>query len=579
MRTTSIDTEFGWVGGDECESAFVPVLFSAMCVETGERWSFWGRDPGLAQFLSEHSDDLFVSHNMIAEAKYLLRLGIAPPRRWFDTLLAWRYVSNAEVVPRFGLLDALVKLGIPYAFREEKEQLAKRIGNLQFDPSSPDERRRIRKYCLEDCVAAAGIYRQLVTKVPPCWMSHATEFCLALARMELRGIGIDMATYYDILERRVEIVERVTEDVNATHKVFTGGTLSRKRFFNWCARNGIGWPQSLSPRTGKKLLSLEGRVLERMCVRHPFIQQVYEANRTARRLLKRSMVVDGRTGRHYFGNIPFAMATGRTSFLGFLLSGPKWTRLLAVPRSPDHVLVSVDLVAEEILIAAWLSGDSAMLAGYVSGDPHMALAIAAGAAPPGATKDTHPAIRKKYKVVNHAANYGQSAYGMAESTGMHFQEARALVAQHRRVFADYYRWSDRYTTKGFRLGRCETAKGWPRKVARTDNPRSVANYPVQGSGSDLMRVATIALSAYGLQLLATNHDGFLLECIRNELPRLREAVDAALSMAVNQVLPGAPMRWTTDVFENRYRDPDGEEVWGRVQGILRSSSRALVSAS
>jgi hypothetical protein len=261
-------------------------------------------------------------------------------------------------------------------------------------------------------------------------MIHLSAFCLELARMELRGITFDMRRYNALLEKRAEVIDLVTREVNATCPVFIGGQLSRKGFLGWCAANDIGWPPSRSDATGKKTLSLDKRTFERMKDRHPFVGQVHEANKTCKQLNDRTLIVDQGRGKHYFTDLPLGQATGRTSFIGFLFQAPKWMRWLAVPSSPEHHLISVDYTAQEILIAAYLSGDTGMAAGYVSGDPHMAFAIAAGAAPLGATKATHGGIRAKYKIVNLATNYGQSAYGMAQSTGMHYQEAKALLAQH-----------------------------------------------------------------------------------------------------------------------------------------------------
>jgi hypothetical protein len=582
VTTWSIDAEWGWVGAQECESGFTPAVFCALGLEPGEwRYAFWGRDPDLGRWVAEHAGDLFISHNLISEAKYLLRLGITPPHRWWDSMLAWRFISNAEVVPRYGLTKALVKNGLPYAYDDDdKKRLQKWIGELRFDPSSPEDRRTIRDYCLEDCAGAARLYRHLVGKVPACWMKYVTEFCLESARMGLRGIPVDMGRHEALLERKDEIVREVTGEVNATCPVFVNGQLSRRCFLAWCARNGVGWPTSVSKDTGRKGFSLDKRTFERMKDRHPFIKAVHEANKTAKQLNDRALAVDAATGRHFFGEIPLGTKTGRTSFKGFLLSAPKWMRFLMVPRSPEHVLVGVDFEAEEILLAAALSHDTAMLAGYESRDPHMSFAIRAGAAPEGATKDTHRAVRKKYKVVNLAVNYGQTAYGLAQSTGMHYQEARRLLAQHRRVYGAYASWSDAYTTRAFRLGKCETIRGWPRKVTRADNPRSVANHPIQGSGGDLMRLAVVYLSRCGLPLLATNHDGFLFECLRSDLPRLREAVNAALRLAVNQLFPGLPMRWSFEVFEDRYREDDEgvESVWQLVNGILTGRKGVLVEA-
>jgi DNA polymerase I-like protein with 3'-5' exonuclease and polymerase domains len=574
MRTWSIDTEYGWRGGEECESAFVPVVFCAVEVQTGERRAFWGRDSRLSRFVRDCDGDLFVSHNLIAEAKYLLRLGITPPAHWFDTMLAWRYVTNAEQVPPFGLQAALVKAGVPYAHDdEEKHRLQLWVARLDFDAGSPDDLRTIRDYCFDDCEGAAQLYRQLKHCIPDVWMAYVTQFCLDLARMELRGIALDMRRYSALLERKAEVVERVTERVNAMYPVFRQGQLIRRRFFSWCAANGIGWPSCTSPRSGKKTLSLDKKNFERMKARHPFIEAVHEANKTSKQLNDRTMTVDHARGRHYFGNIPFGTATGRTSFKGFLFSAPKWMRWLAVPSSPEHRLVSVDFEAEEILIAAHLSRDANMVDGYVSGDPHMAFAITAGAAPVGATKATHGNIRKRYKAVNLGVNYGQTAYGIADSTGMHFDEARALLAQHRRAFPDFWAWTDRYTTRAYSEGVCYTAASWPRKVTRRDNHRSVANFAVQGTGADLMRLATVYLSRQGLQLLATIHDGFLLECHHDQLPQLREAVDAALTQATQQLLPGIPMRWTVDVYADCYQDADGEGLWRFVDQLLTEPTR------
>src|SRR5262249_19861752 len=146
--------------------------------------------------------------------------------------------------------------------------------------------------------------------------------------------------------------------------------------------------------------------------------------------------------------------------------------------------------------------------------------------------------------------------------------AKVMLAQHKRAYPAFWDWCNRYIIRAIRQGRCHTAADWPRKVTRHDNARSIQNYPVQGTGGHLMPPATGYLSRHGLQLLATNHDGFLLECQRDELPRLLEAVDAALQQAVQQVLPGAPMRWATTVHADRYQDEAGRGVWELVKGFL-----------
>ena len=579
-RVFAVDSESGWAGGVEVPSAFTPVVFCAIDIVTGERHAFFGRDAVLRRWIQDHDGDLFLAHNLMAEAKYLLQLGVEPPTRWFDTMFAYRYVTNKEKNGKYGLEYALADLGLPYGFSaDEKGDLQEKIGNLKFHSSDPVELRRIRDYCFEDALGSGRIYRKLTHLVPTQWMNYVTAFALELAQSELRGVGIDMTAYGQLLERREEVVEVVTRRVNAIEPVFDGDHFNKGQFFSWCVRHGIGWPMSRSPRTGKWFLSLEDEIFDKMKGRHPFIDLAHEARKTITQLNRRALAVDGRTGRHYFGNIPLAQATGRTSLKNCLLLGPKWMRHLVVPPSSDHVIVIVDFDAEEICIAAYLSNDRNMLTGYTAGDPHMAFAILAGAAPVGAVKKTHSAVRSLYKSANLAVNYGQGPYGLSQKTGMTLSSAKRLLAQHKRVYAEFWQWVEAYKLDAFRQGVCRTALGWPRKVSRQDNPRSVGNFAVQGGGSDLMRLAVYYLSRAGLRLLATIHDGFILECHRDEVPAATEAINAALRQAVNQVFPGAPMTWTNppEVYKERYEDDDGKPLWNLVKGVLRPSGKAFCS--
>jgi hypothetical protein len=408
-------------------------------------------------------------------------------------------------------------------------------------------------------------------------MTLVAEFCLHLARMELRGIAVDMSTWFALAENRQAVIDHFTAEVNAQYPVFVGSTLSRERFFGWCAANGIGWPLTYDPSTHRKRLSLDQKIMDNMRSRHPFIDDVANARNTVCQLTNRTLAVDETLGRHFFGEIPFGASTGRTSFKGFLLSAPKWMRSLVVPTSPDHTLLSVDYSAQEFLIGGWLAHDDAMIAAYASGDPHMGLAIRAGAAPPGATKDTHDAVRKVYKVINLATGYGQTEYGIAEKTGMFRAQALALLEQRHKAFPAYTAWTDSYVVRAFKDGECWTAQRWRRRVTRGDKRRSVANFPVQGTGADLMRLTVIHLSEAGLRLLATNHDSFLIECTRGQVAPTRRVIDECLRAAVEEVLPGAgdAMRWTVDEFSERYQDsdPDSLRRWQEVQDVLGRKDR------
>jgi hypothetical protein len=323
-RTFSADAEFAFRGGDGCPSGFVPVLFVAQDLDSGHRWSFWGRCPQLAQFIDGHRADLFVSHNAVAEMLYLLRLGIAPPR-WWCTMAAWRYVSNAETVVPFGLEEVLAAVGISHCYAGEKHSLQKWIGELRFDPGNPEDLRLIEAYCREDVRTTGLLYQRLAKRVPPAWASFITQYALAQARMEARGLPIDTRTYAALMERKAEVAAQVTADVNVTCPVFIDGQLSRTLFFRWCAGRGISWPLTYDRETGRRRLALDKRSFSAMADRDSFVRRVYEARKTLVQLNARDLAVDG--GRHYPGTVILGQATGRTSPTRSILQGPKWYRI------------------------------------------------------------------------------------------------------------------------------------------------------------------------------------------------------------------------------------------------------------
>jgi DNA polymerase I len=303
--------------------------------------------------------------------------------------------------------------------------------------------------------------------------------------------------------------------------------------------------------------------------RHPFIARVREVRKTLKQFEGRSLVVDPELRSHYYGTSVFRSVTGRNQPTNFVFGGPKWMRYLIVPESPDHVLVYADFVAQEIGIAAALSGDPAMRAVYEACDCHMEFAVRAGAAPAGATKRSHPEIRKRYKTVNLGSLYGQTAHGIATRLGVRYRDAEAIVADHQALFRDFWRWSGRIVQAAYDLGNIRTPCGWRSRVPPGSNERTWMNWPMQAAGGDIMRLTITYLDRQNVRVLAPVHDGFLLSCRREQVSDLRAALDFACGTAADQVLPGFPLRWDVAVYENgRFEDEDGLPLWQTLQTIV-----------
>ncbi|MBE7464259.1 MAG: hypothetical protein HS116_12340 [Planctomycetes bacterium] len=569
------DCEWGFRNGrPDHESEWVPLVFCLVGLRSGTRYSFWGADPRLKQFVLDHADDLFVSHNNVAEMKYLLRLGIPLPAHWFDTFVAERWRTNAPGNLEAGLSVALHRRGLPNLAPAAKTELQQRILHLRFDPESPEDRREITAYCFSDCDGAAALYTRLADVVRPETMAWWTEFLKAVARMEIRGIPIDLDAYGALRARFPEIREAVCADANQTWPVFVGRSFQRKQFLAWLRHSSIAWPVTESKTTGRRTLSFNRKMFSEMTHRHPFIAEVKEVKALLAQFGRRSLVVDPVTRRHYYQTHTFRSITGRNQPKKFIFSCPKWLRFTIVSESPDHVLVYVDYVAQEIGIAAALSGDTAMREIYCASDCHMAAAIRAGAAPAGATKKTHPEARKRFKAVNLGTLYGQTAIGIAQRLGICHAEAEALLTAHRRMFPIYWSWSERMVQGAFDRGEIRTPCGWRSIVPPFSNERTWMNWPMQAAGGDIMRLTLVYLDRQNVRIMAPVHDGFLLSCHRDKLADLRAAVNYACQQAVEHVLPGFPLRWEFSEYGDRFDDEDGANMWSRLQTAMREPSHA-----
>ena len=321
MAIWAIDTEFGYQNGRlDCESAWRPICLCGVDLHSGEQVTFWGEDPNLRSWFQAHTADRFIAHYAVAEMKYLIRLGVPLPARWFDSYVGWRRFSNQPGLPAAGLPAALHQAGLPHVGYADKQDLRSRLARLEFDPIA--EQQLIRDYCLGDCLDCATLYRYLcidhsqvdlrdheehrylVTKIDPAVMAHWCEYLKAISRMELRGIPIDVRTARLILRHREAIRSALVAKVNRIWPVYDrNGTFRRKSFWAWCYRQGIAWPTTRSKTTGRPYRALDDDTLEDMEVRHPFIGTVRQVRKTLMTLGKRAIKVDGRVGRHYFTTI------------------------------------------------------------------------------------------------------------------------------------------------------------------------------------------------------------------------------------------------------------------------------------
>jgi DNA polymerase-1 len=119
-----------------------------------------------------------------------------------------------------------------------------------------------------------------------------------------------------------------------------------------------------------------------------------------------------------------------------------------------------------------------------------------------------------------------------------------------------------------------TVFGWRRRVGSDPNPRSLMNFPMQGNGAEMMRIAAIAATEGGIKICAPVHDAFLIEAPMDRLDQ-DIATMRDLSKAGCAVTGGLNIRTDAEVirFPNRYMDERGASMWEKVTGLLQETSR------
>ena len=268
---------------------------------------------------------------------------------------------------------------------------------------------------------------------------------------------------------------------------------------------------------------------------------------------------------------PFRSRTGRNqpSNNSFIFGPSVWLRSLIHPK-PGYGIAYIDWSQQEFGIAAALSGDSKMIEAYTSGDPYLEFAKQTGVVPKDATKKSHETVRNQYKACVLAVQYGMAEQSLAAKIGQPVIVARQLLRRHHETYPKFWSWSDAVVDQAMLFGSLPTTFGWTIHVGADANPRILRNFPMQGNGAEMLRLACIFAIERGVSICATIHDALLIEAPLCELDAKIEVAQAAMSDASAVVLNGFRLRSEADPirYPNRYGDKRGIEMWNRVWGLI-----------
>jgi DNA polymerase I len=508
---------------------------------------------------------LFVAYYASADLGCHLALGWPLPARVLDLYAEFSRRTSGLAVPNGRrLLGALSYHGLDALAAVEKREmqgLAMRGG-----PFTPSERAALLDYCQSDVDALAGLLPAMAPEIDLPRALLRGRYMAAAARMEWNGVPIDTATLARLRANWDHIQDRLIARIDAGYGVFEGRSFRADRFGAYLARAGIPWPTLPSGQ-----LALDDDTFREMARTYPAqIAPLREVRDSLSKLRLNNLAV-GPDGRNRVLLSAFASKTGRNqpSNSSFIFGPSAWLRGLIKP-GPGRAVAYLDWEQQEFGIAAALSGDTAMMEAYRSGDPYLAFAKQAGAVPPEATKDTHGPQRELFKACVLAVQYGMGEVSLAQRIGKPVAYARQLLALHRQTYPTYWAWSEAAVNRAMLHGRLHTAFGWQVHVGPDANPRSLANFPMQANGAEMLRLASSEATEGGVQVCAPVHDALLVEGPADQIEEVVGQTQAAMRKASEVVLAGFPLRTEAKVvaYPGRYMDKRGRVMWDTVQDLL-----------
>jgi hypothetical protein len=93
---------------------------------------------------------------------------------------------------------------------------------------------------------------------------------------------------------------------------------------------------------------------------------------------------------------------------------------------------------------------------------------------------------------------------------------------------------------------------------------------MQGTGSDMMRIACILATERGHKVCAVVHDALVIEADAEAIDAEAKAVQGVMEEASELTLPGFPLRTEAKIvkYPDRYADKRGREMWNTVMRVL-----------
>jgi DNA polymerase-1 len=527
------------------------------------------------------ADALFVGYGLAAEFGTHLALSWGEPACALDLLVEYRHYQNDGSVESGDREKGFYSLAgaLRYFCEDEldvarKETMRDRI--LDGPPFSVQERRDITDYCEGDVNPA--LPRLMAHLVPTIRsLPHAmlrAKFQWVMAKVERRGIPLDLPLLTRIRRRWTHIRTDLVRELDrfGIYEIKDGAAHWRKaRFAEFIEHNRMPWP-----RLESGALDEADETFREMEGRYPFIGPLRELRYSLSKLRLNDLKI-GCDGRNRTPLWAFGTKTARNapSASAYVFGPAKWIRLNVAPP-PGQALIHRDYCQQEVRIAAVLSGDTELLAACESGDVYLGIARQLGFLADSMSAAETEAVRTLFKTVVLGIQYGLGARSLAVRTGLSLYEAAEILARLRARFRGFEAFGQRVLDHAGLELELRTPFGWVMQCPPGTNPRTIRNFPMQSTGSEILHAACIMAERRSIPIIAPVHDAIMVETAAGDAEEVSAALDRVMRDASAVVLRGYELPTDDQVVRpgEHYRDKRGIEMWNTVTRLVAKLEQA-----
>lgn len=389
-----------------------------------------------------------------------------------------------------------------------------------------------------------------------------------LKDMELTGIKLDSDALREMSKAMAEQLHALETDIHQlAEKPFN---INSTQQLSDVLFNQLKLPTTGLRKTKSGHYSTAANVLEGLRGQHEIIDQIL--NHRSLSKLKSTYVdalpelVNPQTGRIHTSYNQIGISTGRLSS-----SNPNLQNIpirteqgreirRAFVAEPGHQLIAADYSQVELRILAHITNDPGLMHAFTNDEDIHASTAAAVLDIPIEQVDKYQ--RRIAKAVNFGLMYGQTAFGLAQGTGMSRDEASKFIKTYFEKYPAIKGYLDETKQMALDKGYVETLLGRRRLFPgladmsgnqRAATEREIINMPIQGTAADIMKIAMINLHRRlredhpTARMLLQVHDELVIEAPDAEV----EAVAAlTLDTMQNAFTLDVPLKVEVEVGQN-----------------------------